>query len=182
MTTPHYWNSTQVDRLLNALATLDRRQARTATLIMWRAGTRISETLALQWRDIDLTANTLLIRNGKGGRTRTVPLHNDLTTLFANWPTPHSPRDPVIGLTPRTALRHIRQGIEQAGLDDESPGTGRQLAGAHSLRHSAARHWLTNANIPLNVVSQWLGHANPQVTLRIYLPIVGSSHTMANVP
>ena len=72
-------------------------------------------------------------------------------------------------------LRHLRAGIEHAGLDQESPGTGRQRAGVHSLRHSAARHWLTTAGIPLNVVSQWLGHATPEVTLRIYLPIVGST-------
>ncbi len=67
-------------------------------------------------------------------------------------------------------------------MDAEAPGTGRQRAGAHSLRHSAARHWLTTAGIPLNVVSQWLGHATPEVTLRIYLPIVGSTHSMADVP
>ena len=79
-------------------------------------------------------------------------------------------------------LRHLRAGIEHAGLDQESPGTGRQRAGVHSLRHSAARHWLTTAGIPLNVVSQWLGHATPEVTLRIYLPIVGSTHSMADVP
>ena len=78
----------------------------------------------------------------------------------------------------RTALRHIGDGIEWAGLDEESPGTGKRRAGAHSLRHSAARHWLMVGKVPLNVVSQWLGHANVQVTLRIYLPIVGSDYGM----
>ena len=67
-------------------------------------------------------------------------------------------------------------------LTRSRPGPGAKGAGAHSLRHSAARHWLTTAGIPLNVVSQWLGHANPEVTLRIYLPIVGSTHSMADVP
>ena len=94
----------------------------------------------------------------------------------------YGPRDPVVGLTRKTALRHLRAGIEHADLDEESPGTGRQRAGADSLRHSAARHWLTTAGVPLNVVSQWLGHANPEVMLRIYLPIVGSTHSMAGVP
>ena len=73
-------------------------------------------------------------------------------------------------------------GIEWAGLDAESPGTGKRRAGAHSLRHSAARHWLVAGRVPLNVVSQWLGHANVQVTLRIYLPIVGSDYGMEDVP
>ena len=118
-------------------------------------------------------------RQGRQGRT--VPLHPDLASLFANWPTSYWPRDLVVGLTRKTALRHLRSGIEYTGLDEESPGTGRQRAGAHSLHHSAARHWLTTAGIPLNVVSQWLGHATPEVTLRIYLPIVGSAHSMADV-
>ena len=179
---PHYWNPQQVERLLNALAALGLRRARVAALIMWRSGLRVGETVALEWRDIDLTADSLLVRRGKGGRGRTVPLHPDLASLFANWPRSYGPRDLVVGLTRKTVLRHLRAGIEHAGLDEESPGTGRQRAGAHSLRHSAACHWLTTAGIPLNVVSQWLGHATPEVTLRIYLPIVGSTHSMADVP
>ncbi len=104
-----------------------------------------------------------------------MPLHPDLVRLFGNWPARHGPRDKVVGLTRRTALRHIREGIAAAGLDDESPGTGVQKAGAHSLRHSAARHWLTTAGVPLNVVSQWLGHSSPLVTLRTYLAIAGTT-------
>ena len=82
----------------------------------------------------------------------------------------------------RTALRHIADAVVAPGLDQESPGTGKRLPGAHSLRHSAARHWLVVGKAPLNVVSQWLGHANVQVTLRTYLPIVGSDYGMENVP
>ena len=60
---------------MNSLADLGLRRARVAALIMWRAGLRVGETVALEWRDIDLTAGTLLVRRGKGGRGRTVPLH-----------------------------------------------------------------------------------------------------------
>ena len=149
---------------------------------MWRSGLRVGETVALEWRYIDLRGDSLQVRQGKGGRGRTVPLHPDLASLFANWPAFSSPRDLVVGLTRKTALRHLRAGIEHAGLDEESPGSGRQMAGAHSLRHSAARHWLTTAGVPLNVVSHWLGHAIREVTLRRYLPIVGSTRSMADVP
>ena len=69
---------------------------------MWRSGLRVGETVALEWRDIDVAAGSLLVRRGKGGRGRTVPLHPDLASLFANWPTSYGPRDLVVGLTRKT--------------------------------------------------------------------------------
>ena len=42
--------------------------------------------------------------------------------------------------------------------------------GTHTLRHSAARYWLSSG-IPINVVSRWLGHASLQTTL-VYLEIL----------
>ena len=153
---PHHWTPEQVQRLLDSLAEQEKGEARTASLVMWRTGLRVGEAVALEWRDIDLAGGTLLVRQAKTGGGRTVPLHGDLVQLFGNWPARHGPRDRVLGLSRRTVLRHIRDGIEAAGLDEESPGTGLQKAGAHSLRHSAARHWLMTAGVPLNVVSQWL--------------------------
>ena len=184
MNVPHYWTADQVKRLLDALASHNRHQARTAALIMWRTGLRVSEVLELEWRDLDYSGDpaTLLVRKSKSQRARTVRLHRELVQLFSNWPANRSPRDKVVLLPMRTALRHIGDGIEWAGLDEESLGTGKRRAGAHSLRHSAARHWLMVGKVPLNVVSAWLGHASVQVTLRIYLPIVGSDYGMEDVP
>ena len=117
---PHYWNPQQVERLLDSLAALGLRRTRVAALIMWRTGLRVGETVALEWRDIDVTVGSLLVRRGKGGRGRTVPLHPDLASLFANWPTSYGPRDPVVGLTRKTVLRHLRAGIEQTNTKVES--------------------------------------------------------------
>ena len=151
---------------------------------MWRTGLRISEVLELEWHELDHLGDpaTLLVRKSKSWGARTVRLHPDLVQLFTNWPASRSPRDKVVSLSMQTALRHIGDGTEWAGLSDESPGTGQRRAGAHSLRHSAARHWLVSGGVPLNVVSSWLGHANVQVTLRVYLPIVGSDYSMDAVP
>ena len=162
MDVPHYWTADQVQRLLDALAAHNRHQARTAVLIMWRTGLRVSEVLELEWRDLDYSGEpaTLLVRKSKSRRVRTVRLHPELVQLFTNWPANRTPRDKVVAISMRTVLRHIGDGIEWAGLDEESPGTGKRRAGAHSLRHSAARHWLMVGKVPLNVVSAWLGHAN----------------------
>ena len=105
---PHYWTADQVARLLDTLAERNRHQAR---------------ALALEWRDLDyrLEVPTLLVRESKSGKPRAVPLHGELVQLFANWPAKPSPRDRVVALTMRTALRHIGDGIRWAGLDEESP-------------------------------------------------------------
>ena len=176
MDVPHYWTADQVQRLLDALASHNRLQARTAALIMWRTGLRVSEVLELEWRDLDYLGEpaTLIVRRSKTRRARTVRMHGELVQRFTNWPANRSPRDKVVQLSMRTALRQ--------GCRRESPGTGKRRPGAHSLRHSAARHWLVAGKVPLNVVSQWLGHANVQETLRTYLPIVGSDYGMDAVP
>ena len=181
---PHYWKVEQVQRLLDTLADANQHQARTAALIMWRTGLRVSEVLDLEWRDLDYLGEpaTLIVRRSKTRRARTVRMHGELVQLFTNWPANRSPRDKVVQLSMRTALRHIGDAVDAAGLAEESPGTGKRRPGAHSLRHSAARHWLVAGKVPLNVVSQWLGHANVQVTLRTYLPIVGSDYGMDAVP
>ena len=54
----------------------------------------------------------------------------------------------------------VRDLSHTTDLDEESPSTGKRRPGAHSLRHSAARHWLMVGEVLLNVVSAWLGHAN----------------------
>ena len=184
MDVPHYWTAGQVQRLLDALASSNRHQARTAALIMWRTGLRVSEVLELEWRDLDYAGEpaTLLVRRSKTRKARTVRMHGELVQLFTNWPANRTPRDKVVDISMRTVLRHIGDAVVSSGLEQESPGTGKRRPGAHSLRHSAARHWLMVGKVPLNVVSAWLGHANVQVTLRIYLPIVGSDYGMENVP
>ena len=54
MIIPHYWNPQQVERFLDSLAALGLRRARVAALIMWRSGLRVGESVALEWRDIDV--------------------------------------------------------------------------------------------------------------------------------
>ena len=117
MDVPHYWTADQVQRLLDALAAHNRHLARTAALIMWRTGLRVSEILEIEWRDLNYAGEpaTLLVRKSKTRRARTVQMHRDLVQLFSNWPANRSPRDKVVSLSMRTALRH-----------------------------SAARHWLVS--------------------------------------
>ena len=46
MNIPDYWNPLQVERLLDSLAALGLCRARVASLIMWRSGLRVGDTVA----------------------------------------------------------------------------------------------------------------------------------------
>jgi integrase len=45
---------------------------RALIVLLWRAGLRISEALALQESDLDRTRGAILVRRGKGGKRREV--------------------------------------------------------------------------------------------------------------
>ena len=64
---PHYWAADQIQRLLDALAAHNRHEARTAALIMWRTGLRVSEALELEWRDLEYSGEPATSCGKAGG-------------------------------------------------------------------------------------------------------------------
>jgi integrase len=50
----------------------DSHRLRALIVLLWRAGLRISEALALQESDLDPTRGAILVRRGKGGKRREV--------------------------------------------------------------------------------------------------------------
>ncbi len=110
MDVPHYWTADQVQRLLDSLAAHNRHRARSAALIMWRTGLRVSEVLELEWRDLDYSGDpaTLLVRKSKTRRARTVRLHPELVRVFTNWPANRSPRDKLVPLSMRLGHANVQ--------------------------------------------------------------------------
>ena len=97
MTIPHYWNPQQVERLLDSLAALGLRRSRVAALIRWRSGLRVGETVALEWRDIDVTSGSLLVRRGKGGRAGPCRFTRTLSACSPTGPRPTARAIPLSG-------------------------------------------------------------------------------------
>ena len=153
-------------------------------LIQWRAGLRISEALDLEARDVELDdANpTLRVRRGKGRRTRLVPVHPELAAalrLRLDYGRPREANAKLIGVGRQQGSRWITQAVKRA-VDAGVLAPGRRVT-SHTLRHSYARHLLTNG-IPLNVLSHWMGHSNLDSTL-IYLAILPDpTGSLATIP
>jgi integrase len=140
-------------------------------LTQWRAGLRVSEALALEVTDLNFGHNnpTVRVRRGKGNRARFVPMHPELAAAFKNFlDYSNAKRGRIFSACRSTAWRWTKDALVKAvELNQIPPG---RIVGTHTLRHSAARHWLASG-VPINHVSRWLGHASIQTTL-VYLEIL----------
>ena len=65
-----------VDEIVSVMRTIsdraDGHRLRALIVLLWRAGLRISEALALQESDLDRSRGAVLVRRGKGGKRREV--------------------------------------------------------------------------------------------------------------
>lgn len=151
--------------------------AEVATALL--TGLRRAELRALRWEDIDFARRQLLVRRGKGGKSRTVPLNRRARAalrwqrrrtgwsrfVFPGW-THSNRRDPADrprGIDWwREALDPIRNAMP---VFRALPGcsTGRAW---HLLRHTFASR-LAQRGVSLYKIAEWMGHADVTTT-KIY--------------
>ncbi len=176
---PEYLDPHQVESLLKRAPNID---CELLMRLQWRAGPRISEALNLEVADLHLDVEPALlrVRQGKGGKDRMVPVHGELHAALSNhirYARKKSGR--LVAAHRSTAWRWYEKALEVMKKEEEIPDE-REI-GTHTLRHSAARHWLMNG-VPINLVSVWLGHASLQTTL-VYLKIIADpGNWMERVP
>ena len=79
---PEYTEVPEVNALI---AAAPNPQARLLMLEQWQTGLRVSESLALETRDLHLDTErpTLRVHQGKGRKARVVPVHPELQTAVA---------------------------------------------------------------------------------------------------
>ncbi len=146
-------------------------------------GLRIGEALGVRWSDVDFEKGTLTVRRTIW-RGRTLPTKTDSSRRTIK--------------LPRIALEALHRHREHTDehLHDGSEGSGWVFPTArgnphyaanfykrdwkpmlkraglppitfHQLRHGAAS-FLLSQGVPIPVVSRYLGHANPSITLSVY--------------
>jgi site-specific recombinase XerD len=149
----------------------DAARLRGLIVVLWRAGLRISEALALTESDLDPTRGAILVRHGKGGKRREVGMDR------WGW----QQLDPWLQLRatlPVGALFCVLRGPTR-GRPWASAGARSQLhvaasrAGVrrrfapHQLRHAHAVE-MSREGVPLLVIQRQLGHADLAIT-SVYL-------------
>lgn len=167
---PHYWTPEEAQKII---AAAEPGLPRLYLLLVWRTGMRREEAVELCWGDLFEQDGLPMVRvyEGKGDKPRVIPIHPELLSALSV--TKHGRgKDKVFGFSVRTASRIFEAALAEAqksgGLVPR--GTLKTGPGVHSLRHSAARHWLGSGR-PVNQVAAWLGHKSPLVTMRTYLPL-----------
>lgn len=135
-----------------------------------RAGLRQGELLELRWDDIDLVKGALRVRRAiydgvidvpKGGRTREVPMGDDLRAALRELPSRFA-----AGLVwPGEGGRNLAKGEAKWPLWRACKRAGLRRIGWHVLRHTFASH-LVMRSVPLKAVQELLGHATIEMTMR----------------
>ncbi len=111
----------EIQRLRDAIGD-DKELRRVVDFALW-TGLRRNEIINLQWSDIDLNRNVLVIRNKEGfrtksGKSRSVPLNGQLLAMLTAMKAAGCrPTDHVFPVNYWTLGQHFRRTAKVAGLD-----------------------------------------------------------------
>lgn len=131
--------------------------------VAYGSGLRVSEVVALDVDDVDLSGRVILVRRGKGRKDRVVPLGEGAAgavaaLLVARGGAPGALFLNRSGrrLSSRSAYTVVHEAGREEGLPDVHP---------HALRHSFATH-LLSAGADIRAIQEMLGHASMSTTQR----------------
>jgi len=159
------------------------RRLRGLIVILWRAGLRIQEALALAEADLDQRRGALLVRRGKGGRRREVGMDRWGWEELQSWlemrvELPVGPLFCVINGPTRG--RHWSSAAARAYLRKTAVKAGvRRRFAPHQLRHAHAVE-LAREGVPLIVIQRQLGHSNLGIT-SVYLQGIDNAEIIETV-
>lgn len=138
--------------------------------LLYRAGLRCSEALALEPKDVDFVSMSIRILHGKGDRARTVGIDPGALDVVQQWVDERSRRgfdDSQPLFCTRRGLpmpsSYVRSIIKRLGIQAGIP----KRVHAHGLRHTHA-YELMMEGIPIPIIQRQLGHSS-LATTDIYL-------------
>jgi integrase len=159
------------------------RRLRGLIVVLWRAGLRIDEALALREADVDRRRGSILVRRGKGGRRREVGMDDWCWQELEPWlitrvALPIGPLFCVIN--GRTRGRPWTTSGARAELRRAAPRAGvRRRFAPHQLRHAHAVE-MAREGVPLIVIQRQLGHSNLGIT-SVYLQGIDNAEIIETV-
>lgn len=181
---PRRLDKAELDRLLDA-AKIKTPGYHVLFVLLAYTGLRIREALALTWADVDLDAGVLRVERQLADDDRTtievktanaereLPLYPRLRRALAEhklaspWTASDDPICAAGRRKPkgyRNVLRAFAEAVAEAKIE---VATDERLS-PHALRHTYTSHLIVGLELDAATASKLAGHANPQVTMRVY--------------
>ena len=139
-------------------------------VVLWRAGLRISEALALNETDLDPERGALLVRHGKGDKRREVGMDGWAWSHLEPWlelRTDSAGRSRCSASSRTDTRPAVRASGVRKQLHDAAVAAGvRRRFAPHQLRHAHAVE-MSREGISLIVIQRQLGHADLAITSAI---------------
>jgi len=132
--------------LLQTLKTVKQKHHQLAYLLGFYQCMRISEITTLRSEHIDFNRKIIMIKQGKGGKDRNIPIAPEVQRYLKHLPVKCQDRALQIAFK-----NHIKKAL------------GKDLH-FHCLRHSGATHYLNVKKWNIRIVQQFLGHADISTT------------------
>jgi site-specific recombinase XerD len=144
------------------------RRNRALIVVLWRAGLRLAEALALRPRDLDQTGRSIRVLHGKGDKARTVAMDRRAWEILEEWLTTRG----AFGANMPVFCTHKGGMIHQPYIREMLPRLARQAGverrvHAHMFRHTFAVE-LVREGKPVPLIQRLLGHSS-LATTSIYL-------------
>ncbi len=172
---PRFVSVQQIESLLNQPDTSTPGGLRDRALleVIYSAGLRITEALSLKLTDINYEQGFVYVRNGKGGKSRNIPIGKTALQWVERYVLEGRRKMECdcteflfltqngLQLSRQSAAAAVRAYAQTAGLPE--------WITPHSLRHAMATHML-EAGAKLPYIQEQLGHACMEST-RIYLAV-----------
>lgn len=135
---------------------------------LYNTGARVSEMTGLRVRDVDVEGGCSIRVQGKGRKTRTIPLWKPTAAALRTWmrrlpsgDAPVFPNRAGEALTRSGVEQRLRRAVTMAAR--VQPSIAKKRISPHTLRHTTAMH-LLQSGVDLAVIALWLGHENPATT------------------
>jgi site-specific recombinase XerD len=152
-------------------------------VVMWRAGLRIHEALALNESDLDHRRGSMLVRRGKRGRRREVGMDAWGWEQLQPWLVLRNalPVGPLLCVVNGpTRGRHWSPAAARGELRRTAAAAGvRRRFAPHQLRHAHAVE-MAREGVPLIVIQRQLGHSNLGIT-SVYLQGIDNGEIIETV-
>ncbi|NMC99019.1 MAG: tyrosine-type recombinase/integrase [Bacteroidales bacterium] len=155
------------NEIMQIVDTINNKKHKLMIYLSYAGGLRVSETIALRVKDIDLENLTIHIKNAKGKKDRLTVFSDKIKKMLRDLIALKDKNELVFEserggkLSERSLQKIFTDALEKSGIKKD--------ATFHSLRHSFATHLLENGT-DIRFIQELLGHRNIRTT-QIYTKV-----------